>query len=332
MKQKVLDRIKSTAQTVQSAANNAGINKENLGEKAMQLRDSAKKLKDSEMVQSVGQSLTKVGDKAIEKGSGVVQKVKEIEISNYQIDAEDMLKQLIKVPGVRVDRESFLRKELTPHFSKPIVGKAIEYNPAYAGIERKKIDEITSQVIDYETNRVSAISFAAGLPGGFAMFATIPADVTQYFANIVIATQKIAYLYGFEDFELNDAEMSDNALNEIMVFLGVMFGVQQANQAVKFIAQSATQKVAKTLSQKALTKTTVYPIVKSVAKVVGIKMTKEIFAKNVSKVVPIVGGVVSGGLTYATFKPGCNRLKNNFSSLNLSDPEFYKDIIDVEVV
>ena len=45
------------------------------------------------------------------------------------------------------------------------------------------------------------------------------------------------------------------------------------------------------------------------AKWIGIKLTKESFAKGLGKVVPFLGGVISGGLTYATFKPGAKKLK-----------------------
>lgn len=33
---------------------------------------------------------------------------------------------------------------------------------------------------------------------------------------------------------------------------------------------------------------------------IGVKVTKDSFAKGVSKVIPVVGGVVSGGLTFAS--------------------------------
>ena len=33
-----------------------------------------------------------------------------------------------------------------------------------------------------------------------------------------------------------------------------------------------------------------------------LKISKQIFAKSVSKVVPVIGGVVSGAITYITFK------------------------------
>ena len=63
-------------------------------------------------------------------------------------------------------------------------------------------------------------------------------------------------------------------------------------------------------------------------------MTKEIFAKGVSKLVPIIGGVVSGTLTYTTFKPAANNLKKHLEGLPMADVEFYKrvhdDVIDVD--
>ena len=194
------------------------------------------------------------------------------------------------------------------------------------GIPREKINEIADQVIEYETNKVSAISFAAGIPGGFAMAATIPADVAQYFGFLLRVMQKLAYLYGFQEFELSENNISDETMNQLLIFLGVMFGVNGANQGVKIIAETAGNKVSKTLAQKALTKTTLYPIVKKVATTLGFKMTKDVFAKGVSKVVPVVGGAVSGGLTYLTFKPCAIKLKDNFKSLNLSDPEFYNSL------
>ena len=47
------------------------------------------------------------------------------------------------------------------------------------------------------------------------------------------------------------------------------------------------------------------------AKWIGIKITKDSFAKNVGKLVPIVGAPISGGMTYWTFKPMARRLKKH---------------------
>ena len=84
------------------------------------------------------------------------------------------------------------------------------------------------------------------------------------------------------------------------------------------------QQASKKLASKALTKGMIYPIVKKVSKAIGVKMTKEIFAKGVSKVIPIVGGVVSGGITYVTYKPMAYKLKRYLGTLKWCDVRYYK--------
>lgn len=270
---------------------------------------------------------TQAAGTAVTKASGaVVKKATEIKGNLPSIEMEDVLRKAMKVPITKVDREKFLRKELIKLFPEETIALAVEKNPAYAGIDRETINKIAKQIINYETNKVTSVSAVAGLPGGMAMFGTVPADVLQYFAFILRATQKLAYLYGFPEFELNEDEVSDETLNQLLVFLGVMFGVQGANKATMAIARAAAAKVSRSVAQKALTKTAVYPIVKKVATAVGIRMTKEIFAKSIGSVVPVVGGVVSGGITYAMFKPCCNRLRDTFKDLYLSDPEFYRNL------
>lgn len=247
-------------------------------------------------------------------------------ISEIEVSPQDVMTCALQVPGVKIERSEFLFKELIKYYPEEQVLKSISSNPASTGIPREKINEIADQVIEYETNKVSAISFAAGIPGGFAMAATIPADVAQYFGFLLRVMQKLAYLYGFQEFELNENSISDDTMNQLLIFFGVMFGVTAANQGVKIIAETAGNKISRTLAQKALTKTTLYPIVKKVATTLGFKMTKDVFAKSVSKVIPVVGGAVSGGLTYLTFKPCAIKLKDNLKSLNLSDPAFYNSI------
>ena len=249
-------------------------------------------------------------------------------LANSPASVEDIIRNVVKLPITRINREKFLKKELRKYYSEEVVKLAISKNPACAGIETKRIDLIAKQVINYETRKVTSISFAAGVPGGFAMIATVPADISQYFCFMIRVMQKLAYLYGFEDFKLSEDDISDNTLDQILVFFGVMLGVQGANAAVKKIAGAAANKVAKSLAQKALTKTTIYPIVKKVATSVGIRMTKDIFAKSVSKTIPVLGGFISGGISYVSFKSCSIRLKNTFRELPIADPMFYRKKTD----
>ena len=243
-----------------------------------------------------------------------------------------VLKESAGLPMVRIDREGFLRTALSPHFEEDTVCKAISVNPAYAGITAKEIKKIARSCIDYETTKVTAISFAAGLPGGLAMIGTVPADLAQYFSHILSIAQKLIYLYGWQELFDESGQMDDGTANLLTLFVGVMFGVNGAASAITKISEAAAQKAARSLAQKALTKGMIYPVVKKVAAALGIKMTKDIFAKGVSKVIPVIGGFASGAVTYATYKPMAKKLQNHLATLRLADAEFYKSKPNIDTV
>ena len=139
------------------------------------------------------------------------------------------------------------------------------------------------------------------------------------------------YLYGFPEIDIEDEQLLDSAtMNTIIVCMGVMYGVAGANTALKTMATALGKGVEKKLINTALTKGTIYPIVKSVAKWFNVRMTKEIFAGFFKKTIPVVGGVIGGGITYASFKPCCERLKNTLKDTRLSNPNI--DDSDVEEI
>lgn len=235
-----------------------------------------------------------------------------------------VLKESAGLPMVKIDREGFLRAALSPHFDEDTVCRAISVNPAYAGITTQEIKKIARSCINYETTKVTTLSFAAGIPGGLAMLGSIPADLVQYFGHVLRIAQKLIYLYGWQELFDESGQMDDGTANLLTLFIGVMFGVNGAASAIVKISEAAAQKAAKSLAQKALTKGVVYPIVKKVATALGVKMTKDIFAKSVSKVIPIIGGVASGTVTYVTYKPMAKKLRDHLATLKLADAELYK--------
>ena len=240
-----------------------------------------------------------------------------------QIDSTDIILLAMKTPGVKIDRAGFLRKELYKTHSEEEIERAIATSPLQAGIPAEEIDKIVDEVIKFERNAVSGISTLLGMPGGAAMVATIPADIAQYYGYMLRAAQKMMYLYGFPalNVETEDGVMLDSeTINSLTVCMGIMYGVATANNAMKAIAKAFATGVEKKLMRAALTKGTIYPIVKSVAKWFGVRMTKEVFAGFFKKAIPVVGGVIGGGITYATFKPCCYRLKNTLKDTALSNP------------
>lgn len=197
----------------------------------------------------------------------------------------------------------------------------MEETPAAAGIPLDVLDRVANESIRYETAKVSALSAAAGIPGFIAMPATVPADLAQYVGHMLRIAQKLAYLYSWPDlFSVDNDDLDDATKGVLTLFFGVMFGTQSANVAVGKVAEAMAEQVAKKLPQRALTQGVVYPIVKKVAAHLGVKMTKQTFANSVSKAIPLVGAAVSGGLTFATFRPMARRLKTHLSGLELAEP------------
>lgn len=241
---------------------------------------------------------------------------------NGTVDIEDIIVLAIKAPGVHITRANFLKKELFKNYPQEVIDKAIATTPAQAGIPSKEIDKIADEVIKFERNCVSGISAALGAPGGWAMAATIPADIIQYYGYTLRATQKLLYLYGFPEIDSDEEglQLDSQTINQIILCLGVMNGVAGANNAIKGMAKALAVGVEKKLLNAALTKGTFYPLVKAIAKWFGVKMTKSLFAGFFKKAIPVVGGIVGGGITFFTFKPCCYRLKNVLQDTMLSNP------------
>ena len=237
----------------------------------------------------------------------------------------------LKIPGVKVDRKEFLVKTFGDKLSSDKISLLIDKGPLDVGISKEQINRIAKSLVNKRTLQSSGTSFAAGLPGGWAMAATVPVDTLQFFGVALRLSQELAYIFGYKDF-WDDEELDlERVRSELILFLGVMFGVGSAASSLKVLSSKMAQQTLKRLPQKALTKTFYYPIVKKIAALIGVKMTKDTFAKGISKLIPVVGGVVSGGLTYTSMTKMGNRLRNTmYDSLNYSPQEFQKDMDEIK--
>lgn len=306
---------------------------------------SFKKLENSitNIAGEIGKTAVSVSSKVKEganKSTEIVNKVMDVN-GDGQVDIEDVIIMGLKVPGICIKREEFLRGEFMKDFPQETIEDAIEFNPAHAGITTKEIEKYADEVIRYERNCVSGISAALSIPGGFAMAATIPVDIAQYYGYMLRVTQKLLYLYGFPEIDVTEKgkKFDTETLNILTLCLGVMYGVASANNALKAVAKALGSGIQKQLMKKALTKGTIYPVVKSVAKWFGVKMTKEVFTGFFKHAIPVVGGVIGGGLTYMSFKPCCDKLKASLQDTFLSNPahevteeEIVFDFVDAEII
>lgn len=210
-----------------------------------------------------------------------------------------------KLPVVRVYREEFLRKQFG---GSPHLDTILERGPqAVFSVEslRKKADSLIKDTL----TKTSAASFVAGLPGNpAAAIALGGADVVQYFGFAINLAQQLAYLFGEDDLFEGGGELSEAAQMRVIAYLGAMFGAAGAGALIAKTSRAAGVNLGKKVAAQALTKTTWYPLLKKIGALIGNKVTKKTVEKAITKGVPIVGGVVSGVLTYVTFGPMGRRL------------------------
>ena len=180
----------------------------------------------------------------------------------------------IQIPGAKVNRTAFLEEQfdkVSPELAEAI----IEVGPVEAGCSREELRKIACRLVQRKTYRSTAASFLAGIPGGLMMAATIPADMLQFYGLSLALAQELSYLYGAEDLWSGDMLDEDKVTNQLILYCGVMLGASGASQTIRVLSSSLAKQAMKKIPQKALTKTFYYPIVKSIAKAFGAKMTKE---------------------------------------------------------
>lgn len=247
-----------------------------------------------------------------------------------EVALENIITSAVQIPGVKVNRNKFLSETFSTE--DVVLQDILDYGPIQAGMTQERLSKLASKLILTRTGTSSIASFVAGIPGGLAMAATIPADVLQFFGMSLRLAQELSYLYGAQDL-WQDGEIDDERVkNQLLLYCGVMFGVSGAVSGVRVLSTQIAKTTLKKLPQKALTKTFWYPIIKQIGKAIGIKVTKTTVAQGISKAIPVIGGVISGGLNFASMLPMANRLQMALesASFNYTEEDLEKDIIEIE--
>lgn len=247
-----------------------------------------------------------------------------------EVALESVISTAVQIPGVKVNRRKFLAEIFATE--DIAIEDVLDLGPIAAKFPQERLTVIANKLILTRTSQSSLASFVAGIPGGLAMAATIPADVLQFFGMALRLAQELSYLYGAQDLWQNGQVDDEKVKNQLLLYCGVMFGVSGAVSGVRVLSTQIAKTTLKKLPQKALTKTFWYPIIKQIGKAIGIKVTKSTVAKGFSKAIPVIGGVISGGLNFASMLPMANRLQAALDSaaFGYTEEQFAQDIIDIE--
>lgn len=230
---------------------------------------------------------------------------------------------ILKMPGAKINRESFLRKTFS-RLPDEKIKMCVAESPVKV-VPIPVIEKAASSVINFHTSRVTTLSALAGIPGGLAMIATIPADVANYYYHVASVGQKLGYLYGFPDMIDDRGNLTQDGEIMLTAFIGVMNKVEMANTLIKKLAVEMTKRLSEETAVRVAGNILSKQIVSQAVEVIARKLGTQIAAKNVgrgiAKAIPLISGAICGGITYATFKPQAKRLHEALKINHISEPD-----------
>ena len=207
------------------------------------------------------------------------------------------------------------------HCSETQIENAILTTPQKANISKYTINRIANSCISKENWKTSVISFVAGIPGGWAMIGTVTGDLIQYFAHIIIISQKLAYLYGwpqlFSESNFIDEEFDSDSANILLGFIALMFSVEGAGNLLQNFAKNfSTSKMGRDIIRK-IAQQSFYKPLQKILQQMGLKLNQKIMKQFFAKAVPVAGAFLSGSMTFISFKFMCNKFKNEMAKIEL---------------
>ena len=135
--------------------------------------------------------------------------------------AMQVLQQVVKLPVVKVDRSKFLVDKFSKRLDPKDIPRLLEEGPT-ALLSQDILDKVADSCIKDNVLLASGTSVLAGIPGGLALAITIPTDVAQFYAFSLKLAQELGYIYGYDDLWASRNELSEEAKNTLLLYLGVM--------------------------------------------------------------------------------------------------------------
>ena len=222
---------------------------------------------------------------------------------------EDFLIRAAALPGIRVDRVKFLHNLLKKNYPDE-TWTAIGSTPAEAGLSPEVLDKLADQVIRSETASLCGISAASGIPKGWLILVSLPADIAQYYAHMLRLVQKLDYIYGREEMKFENGKATDETRQRLLHLTGVMYGQTDAKETISTISSAVSAKVQSKANGKMKGKILSARPFQKATQFVNEKVPfGKLLTSTDAKFLPFGKMLASGVVSYAAFRDMAKRLK-----------------------
>lgn len=212
---------------------------------------------------------------------------------------------LFKNRACRINRTEWLSKTLTPYLLPEDV-QNIEYLRPEEMVSQEVINLVANQVIEEHARCSSLISGGLALVGRSALALSTPTDLTQYWVELSLVAQKLAYLYGWDDFFFNESA-TEETLARLTLIIGYGLGIYSCQDPLIASAHDTLPRVSDLYTIKELS-TNRNDNLKLISQALA-QLAKPIFAGLVAKRTPIWGVALAGATNYFNFKHVAKRMQ-----------------------
>lgn len=138
---------------------------------------------------------------------------------------KQLLTEALRQPIARVDRSEYLGRVLRPYCGHLTPQQLQQVRPEEM-LDRTLLDELARREISRYEQRTALFSASASLASRWTLWIGVPYDLVQYYACLISLAQKLAYLYGWDDFHRVGAPTEETYTRYILL-IGYAMGVAE---------------------------------------------------------------------------------------------------------
>lgn len=207
----------------------------------------------------------------------------------------------------QINRVEWLTDALYPFLSITEL-EQLATEPPHSFLSVKELNHIANQEIRRHTELLAMGSAGSSLTGCIATWVGIPTELAQYSVNLVLLIQKLAYLYGWDDFYSYGAVTAETKAR-ITFMMGSMLGIREADALLRNACRSYQGQVSITPMPYAGDRSPIDKVIAEISKRLLVLSAKGGVTAWIGRKAPLIGVTLGASTSYLLVKPSLVRLK-----------------------
>lgn len=211
----------------------------------------------------------------------------------------DTIARIILTNGLcRVDRTEWLSEVLSPFMHEENLEELATMRPEDF-LTPSQIDRIACEEFEDHIKHSSILSSGFSLLGRSSIALSTLGDTIAFWTDLIVLTQKLAYLYGWDDF-YEDGRATRETLSRLMIMLGYGLKVEDCKTVLIGTSTDCSPNLTDELKHIGLSVSKADRI--AVASQELACLVKSLLSGTVAKRAPLWGVLIGGAINYFSYK------------------------------